>query len=255
MKLGEYFKQAITQADWQQVCNVYKQITGETIRPPKVKLSTLSLADVDMDEPAPKAPIAAPISPADVEMPEETENTWVEEDEEEESEPTTPAEPPAEAKQQASAVPASVSRTSIDDFRVDRQPTQGENADGGKVARKEPISLRKKKNRFNDNQTIAIKDSVKDHPELGVQNPTPRGMRGKLDPEKYETASSAVDTGTKVHVICSMCGTEEDVSPVLAHNYHYDKPGTREEDKQNTYKCNNCSTGHGRAKLFRKTRN
>lgn len=235
MKLGEYFRDAIESADWKKVCKVFTQITGEDIEPPRAPI----LADLDMPEDD-----TAPLSPADMDMPEEDE----EEEEEDESESTTPAEQVVEDDQQATPADNPTRQPTIDDFRVERQPVESDDIKD-RLARKLPMNIpRKRQNKFGDNQTIAMKDSVKKNPKLGVQKPTPRGQRGKGD------LSDAKDTSVRVKVVCSLCGKEETVSEQLAVGWYQDKPGTRDEDKKNTYKCNECQTPAGRARLARKRR-
>jgi len=245
MKLGTYFRQAIEGADWQKVCKVFTQITGEHIDPPEVAFADMEMPDDEQ-----------PSSPADIEMGEYEQAEPGNSDDEDG--PTKPVVQVEEASQQAEP-PTSPRRVSVEDFRVHRDTTV-QDSDGNvrdKAARKVSMSIpTNRKNRFNDKQTIAMKDSVKANPKLGVQNPVPRGMRGLLDGlDEDSHLADAKDTGKRVDVVCSLCGKEETVSETLAVGWFKDPPGTKDDDKQNTYKCNECSTSSGRAKLLRKKRN
>ena len=254
MKLGEYFRTAIEKGDWEKVCNVYRQITGQYIEPPKPKEV---LADVDMSNWEAQDQ-TQPSSPADIEMPTTTEDKWVEEGEEEPAQ-TLPVEESQEVQQ--ASPPANPNRQpTVDDFRVDR--SQGTNdSDGRRQARREVVSLGKRQNKFGDDQQLHMNESVKDHPELGVKNPTPRNKRPKIDPSVLDSAAGNVaalagaDTGQKINVVCSLCDKTDSVPVALAVGWHRDKPGTPIRDRENTYKCNECQTPAGRAKLLRKQRN
>lgn len=221
MKLRDYFKQAIESGDWNKVCKVYKQVVGEEISPPRV----VSIANMEMqdDETA--------TSPADEEM-----------DDEDEDEDDTSL-PVEQVEDQQVANANSTRNSTVDEFRVTRK--QKDDNGEGKLARREPI--RKFNNKFCDNHTIAMKDSVKNKPHLGVQNPCPRGNRDLIE--------GAIDTSKRVDVVCSLCGRKENVSEQLAVGWYKDKPNTKEEDRQNTYKCNKCQTPAGRTELLRKKRN
>lgn len=180
MKLGEYFEQAIKEADWQRVCNVYRQITGKYIEPPKPK--QLVLADIDMslfEQTDTLPPSPPPLPPAEQEMVDETNETWVEE------------ESKGDEAQPEFIAPARQSEASPEDREK-------------RMARREPIKIPKHRvNEWADDLTIAANELVTEHPELGVANPRPRGQ-------------AEHQTGNKILVVCSLCGKKEKVAPSLA---------------------------------------
>lgn len=226
MKLSTYFRQAIQSGDWEQVCKVFTKITGEHVDPPVI---TPAFADMDMEE-------DEPTSPADLEMEDDEEG-----DEEDEEAPVEKVEA------QTPPLPQSTRRATVEDFKVERTDAATENDGGKRLARKMPMNRKGKKNRFIDNQKVAMKDSVLANPLLGVQNPVPRGQRDLIE--------GASDTSIKVDVICSLCGKQESVSQALAVGWVKEKAGTPIEDSNNTYKCNHCQTPLGRTELLRRDRN
>jgi len=255
MKLGEYLRVAIENGNWQKVCNVYRQITGQYIEPPQPKAI---LSDVDMtqwENQDTGKEIATPSSPAHIEIDAETEWATLKKEEEEnsdedETEPTGPVdvETLVEAPRQAPDTTSFIlALNAIEDF-VMQHPKSTTTDPTQKRSRKESMKIPvQRTNRFIDDETIATQDSVKVNPKLGVQNPVPRGHRDLID--------GAKETGSKVSVICSMCGQHETVSETLAVGWHKDAPSLSIEDRQNTYKCNDCQTPNGRAKLLRAQRN
>ena len=94
-------------------------------------------------------------------------------------------------------------------------------------------------NRFKDNKAVFADQLVSEHPELGTQTQVARGQRALIE--------GAIDTGSQIDVVCSLCDKEETVSTRLAVGWNPDP-------KNNTYKCNDCSTNAGRARIHRKLR-
>lgn len=244
MKLGDFFEVAINQGDWVKVCQVYTQITGKPIQPPP---QPKAIADIEMNAPA-------PVALADTEMGPVGEDKWEEEGGAVDPEDDEPIEPVEDSGTVQQAKPSHRQPT-VDDFRVERvQASDDEDgSDNRRATRREIINFKnKRKNRFDDEALIKkeklhLDESVQEHPELGVKNPTPRNKRG--------TEEGAPDTSKKVKVVCSLCGEKDTIAQALAVGWHKDKPNCRPEDKQNTYKCNTCQTPGGRAKLLRAQRN
>jgi len=201
MKLGPFLKQAVLDGNWNSVCQVYTAITGEPLEPPQEEVVEENLADIEIPD-APSTKLSGRTGKKKV-------------------------------------------RKSEEDFIA---PSKGPNRkikkEGGVEAGWTGLDLPKigqRPNRFTDDQRVAKKDLVTEHPELGVAEPTPRSSRSLLED------LDATDTGSKVYVECALCHNNYSISLSLAHGYSHDP-------KENVWRCNTCSTQSGRRALQKQQR-
>lgn len=211
MTTKQAFKHGIQEGNWDVICDVYRTMTGEEPpEPPKpivVKNEFEDILNSTME-------VADIIAQSSIQC---EANLYVEDHDDKDDEDI---EEPR--------------RQSDEDF------TMPSKADGkktkGRRCKKEPLVLGKQKNKFVDDGTQFEDERVDmnpNKPELGIRKVRPRGER----PDDS-------NTGNKVNVVCSLCGKEESVSPLLSRGY-----STNKDD--NTYKCNECNSPQGRAKLLR----
>jgi hypothetical protein len=118
------------------------------------------------------------------------------------------------------------------------------NDDGESRCRKESMQIPdQRKNRFHDNGKAFADEKVTTHPDdpnLGIQSIRPRSL--------VRDTELGVNTGTNVAVVCGLCGVQEEIAASLAVGFNPDPD-------HNTYRCNECNTPNGRAKVMRKQRN
>jgi hypothetical protein len=102
----------------------------------------------------------------------------------------------------------------------------------GKCAKKRQMKLNHQ-NTFKDDLRLFPKENVKKYKT--DENGIPLGTKPRPRNKKRSTL---------VDVKCSMCGTNEQVSPKLARGYS-------EIADENVYRCNDCCTGGGRLRVKR----
>lgn len=135
--------------------------------------------------------------------------------------------------------------SAVDDFSIQHGTSEDRaDEDGNVKCRREKMNIpQQRTNRFNDNETLFLDESVREHPEnpgLGIQKVRPRsGARALIE--------GSADTSQKIDVKCGLCGKEERVSAMLSQGY-----SVREE--HNTYRCNTCTSPKGQAMIMRQRR-
>lgn len=103
----------------------------------------------------------------------------------------------------------------------------------------------KEKNQWKDDRTDSLVDPDTGKSLLVSENPKAGVVVRKRPGAKARAAM--------MKVVCSLCEGEFEVSPSLAFGFHKDAPGTKQEDKQNTWKCNDCNSNKGRLRRLRES--
>jgi len=259
----ETFRDAISEGDWNEICRVFTAMTGEAapIPPTAQEPSLDTMLDQPMGDPL-DTPMTVPVQPTDFPFPQSDkpallgpsptpeEDVWEDDGGAVAAEETLVA-PISEAVVKQ-IIPEPIPPTppaQPDDvaapFYIEHgTPTQGAtNEDGETACRKESMSIpEQRENRFRDNGKAFAHEKVNknpDDPTLGIQSIRPRGLVRDKD--------LGVDTGAMVDVWCGLCKKREKVSARLASNF-------RDDPDNNPYRCNDCSTPSGRAKVMRKQR-
>lgn len=243
MKLPELLKLAVEEQNWLKVCAVYTAITGEKLSPPQPKPKKVSLLELEIPD----------------ELLEEVNATRNDDDDEEEEYdelPTIPIDSDEieEAKGEESLiidvdpepeeVEVSKKKGSEDEFAISHGlQNQTSSSDGnGTIMRKVPIGdvKGKRPNKFRDNLAVEAGDLKKNNPIL-------KKVYGKVGSRASRDLIEAPDTSKLYAVQCSLCGKKQKVTAVLSKGYH-------KEEEQNTYRCNECNTPTGRARVARRER-
>jgi len=237
----EMFREAMTTQDWGIMCDVYEAITGEAA--PDVVVASVDVLDQEM------AMTTTPENPLDREM--------------EDSPPPEAEGDPSDlmdSGDEYDTYDRGVSQAQVggvhipdvpppddimSEFYIQHGTQQGSTNDEGETqCRKESMRIpQARKNRFRDNGKAFADEKVTAYPndpKLGIQSIRPRGLIRDED--------MGLNTGALVPVICKLCGKQETVASRLSVGYHTDP-------EHNTYKCNNCNTPNGRAKVMRAARN
>ena len=272
-KIEDILKRAVETEDWLLACNLYTQITGKPLSPPSLlKLdyedgdeheigwteleeeSTYKVGDTVLyQSPSGKKPQKCEVLEVVdslnyvIKMKQNgrkytvnVEEISVDVSEEETAE--TPTEEPE--------------TNSAESFVAPTRDTNREsqtNGDGGMQMKSQPMSAPKAKEYvgvatqpFKDTLTDSLVDA--DGNSL-LQTDAQRKARKK--PTRGRRSGS--DTN-KIIVECSICENTFSVSPSLATGYVKDRPGIPVQEKQNTYKCNDCNSSKGRARQAKKNR-
>ncbi len=254
----EIFREAISTQDWGGICQVYEAITGEAA--PDVPQAS-PMDDVLNQQ---MAITPRPENPLDQQMEVVDADDLLADDDDDLLSPAE-ATTIVTSTQIPDVLPASVSELTVQspqrpmdtptpdappadvaaEFYIEHGSGQGTaNDDGDTQCRKESMSIpQTRKNRFNDNGKAFADEKVTtnpDNPKLGIQSIRPRGL--------VRDDSLGANTGQQVDVICKLCGKQELVAARLSTGYNTDP-------EHNTYKCNECNTPNGRAKVMRKQRN
>jgi hypothetical protein len=238
MKLPDLLKKAVQTEDWALICKAYTAITGEVLSPPPKKevidFASLEIPDElvgefdddddDDDEDEEDAPAAVTV-PSTIIIP----GQEAEEDEEEEA-------------------PAPTRKKKDNDFIAParKASARNQNESGKFETRREEMRIPKKGARPNKFEDDINKEE--DKKLLKKFNPQLEVLYGPGANRKPRSESEGgVDTSGLVQVECSLCHNPGEVSPALARGYS-------EDSNNNTYRCNNCSTGKGRAKAMKRLR-
>jgi hypothetical protein len=212
MKLPVLLKEAILEGDWDKVCFIYKQITGEDILPPQPKVVSEEEMLASMELP----------SLCKIPNPEEQllgSNIHI---------------PPTNIDQQ----PSIQTNTNIIDEDEENNTQQKfttrsikgyQHGDDDIAAKKLPLKKGYRPQLFVDNGTLAYGDKISSNPSLAKMYvpPRPRERGNNL-----------------VHVQCSVCQKWFDLSPILTNGYSQDP-------KENTFRCNDCLSSRGRVQQIR----
>ncbi len=241
MTLKTLFFNAIKEGNWENIRLVYRTMTGEEApQPPTSNAPSIDIDSFLGQEIVYGTGNPNPANPYDMGM-----GLGYEEDEQEDSpayedEVLSDSEPQDNQKVDTSEPQDGNTDDDVyQEFRVQHGDSQGgEKGEGGRKCKALPFTPKKTKMWVDDGRAFE-NEKVTNNPALGVKNPRQR------DPNRDEDIG--VNTSKKVHVVCSLCGKQEDVASVLASRYNPDP-------EENTYRCNDCSTPNGRAKVLRKLR-
>lgn len=245
----EIFFDAIVNRDWGDICTVYEALTGEPA--PDIPPQTSALSDV-LNQPL---EVTKPVNPMDQQldvaanetadaddllMPVEESTTIITSTQIPDILPATP--PVVQRAMEPAQLPPDDAAA---EFYIEHGSQQGGvNDDGETQCRKESMSIpQARKNRFHDNGRAFADEKVTtnpDDPKLGIQSIRPRGL--------VRDEELGANTGGTKDVICKLCGKNETVAARLAVGFNPDP-------EHNTYKCNECNTPNGRAKVMRRQRN
>lgn len=250
MTLKTLFFRAITKGSWEDIRLVYKIITGEEApQSPVNNAQSTSMNDFLDQEIVLGTGNPNAVNPYDMgisqEESEQEDSPAYEDDTQDDYDASDLVMQIREALSgpQEEDVLSEPPNTNDDDvyqeFRVQHGDSHGgEKGEKGHKCKSVPFTPIKKKMWVDDGRAFE-NEKVTNDPTLGVKNPRQRDV-GRDD-------DIGVDTSKKVHVVCSLCGKQEDVAPIFASRYDPDP-------EENTYRCNDCCTPNGRAKVLRKLR-
>lgn len=240
MKLPELLKLAVEEQDWFKVCAVYTAITGKPLNPPAKKVSLLEMdipdelleninATRNDDEEYEDFP-----GPAKVGM-------GVEEDDEED-EDVVPLLVDTQAQPEPVEVEVSKKKGGESEFAISHgvQGPKASSDGNGTIMTKVPITQAPRKNKFKDNLAVKAGDLKKNNPIL-------KKIYGEGSTRATRDLIDAPDTSKLYSVVCSLCNKSGKVTAALARGYNKDP-------ENNTYRCTECDTPSGRAKLARRER-
>jgi len=208
---SEILKIAVEQQDWQLICGLYTNITGE------------------------------PLSVPEPVVEEEKEEEDILSKEYSVDELKYQNQPPPE-KQDSELVDKNIDKTidsRYNDFTAPPRNTSNSSNNSGRQMRSEPVGSTKLKNvvgvseeGFVDDLTESLVD-----PETG-ENLVGKNKNAKVTPRNRRKELGMKDTSI-IDATCSACGESLKISSALAYGYS-------QIESQNTWKCNDCTTRKGR---------
>ena len=276
-KIEDILKTAVETEDWLLACNLYTQMTGKPLSPPS--LLKLDYQDGDEHEigwteleeestsmacykvgdtvlyqsPSGKKPQKCEVLEVVdslnyvIKMKQNGRKYTVNVEEVsvnelEETADETPIEKPETNRTESFVAPT---RDTNRDFQT--------NGESGTQMKSQPISAPKAKEYigvaaqpFEDTLTDSLVDT--DGNSL-LQTEAQRKARKKPTSSRRSTSDT-----NKITVECSICEKTFSIIPSLAIGYIKDRPGTPMQEKQNTYKCNDCNSRKGRARQAKENR-
>ena len=199
---SEILKIAVEQQDWQLICGLYTNITGE--------------------------PLSLPSQESEPEQEEEKEEDILDKEFDIE-----------ELKQEKVVDTSTQSR--YNDFTAPSKDSSS-NSFGSRM-RTEPIGS------YLENVVgVSEEGFVDDMSESLVDPDTGDSLLNKNKDVNITPRNKRKELGMKdtslVDVVCSSCGEERKISPVLSHGYSSNK-------NENSWKCNDCNTRKGRLNVLR----
>lgn len=224
MRVMDGIKQAVLAQDWNMICKIYTFVTKEPLEPPKIKTDSEILSEIELPDniitfPNPGGDILTAANtkfdPIEISIPTPKKK----------GRPKKVIElPTAPTERDSDGPPIRVDEEDIDESPVVRRQKRVRQkfGDQGNQARTEPLRIKGRKIKFFGEGANA--DSHKNDPQL-------QKLYGGM--KHNRTTRELVED---IDVICSVCGREETVSPIIGANYN-------EDPDENTYKCNKCCSG------------
>lgn len=248
-KIDEAIRVAVERADWSLICNIYFAITGKTLEPPPPPAPQIiyrDVLDVDLDIDLEKSERDFPANDVN-DNPDEVSNVSIDN-----NTSTNINDNNSNNNVLSNEINTSSKLKIIKAADIIQPETETKNNETScvtqarnpntstktkpRIGKKVPLQTTGRKLEWHDDGTLAIEDTVKANPTLAKMYNPPK-PRGNRDPDK--------NTGRLMRVKCSLCGLEEDVSPVYATTYS-------PIPDDNTYKCNDCCTNSGRSLVMKR---
>lgn len=246
MKAHELLKSAVEEQDWIKVCKVYTAITGKPLSPPKKKVSLLELEipeDLLEDIEATRNDDDEDEDEEYDDIPDSSVDDNYEENGEEEEDDEVPLIIDSPAEPEPVEVEVSKKKGGESEFSISHgvQGPKASSDGNGTIMTKVPIVKDgPRKNKFKDNLAVKAGDLKKNNPIL-------KKIYGKGSTRATRELIDAPDTGKLYAVECSLCKKAGKVTAALARGYN-------KNPENNTYRCTECDTPSGRAKLARRER-